>query len=74
MQRRAAKIRFGCNGAAVACPSRQTLGVERAPMSDSAEQNFRRGVRVGLAKLDSQIEGVLRSLVSYEYPPEVFAL
>ena len=43
-------------------------------MSDSAEQIFRQGVREGLAKLDSQIEGVLRSLVSYEYPPEVFSL
>ncbi|RYE60557.1 MAG: hypothetical protein EOP20_02200 [Hyphomicrobiales bacterium] len=43
-------------------------------MSDSAEQIFRLGVRQGLAKLDSQIEGGLRSLVRHEYPPEVFAL
>lgn len=43
-------------------------------MSDSAEHIFRQGVRDGLAKLDPQIEDVLRSLVSYEYPPEVFAL
>ncbi len=43
-------------------------------MSDSAELIFRQGVLKGLAKFDSQIEGVLRSLVSHEYPPEVFAL
>ena len=43
-------------------------------MSDSAEHIFRQGVCEGLAKLDSQIEGILRSLVSHEYPPEVFAL
>lgn len=43
-------------------------------MSDSAEHIFRQGVREGLAKLDTQIEGVLRSLVNYQYPPEVFAL
>ena len=43
-------------------------------MSDSAHQIFRQGVQEGLAKLDSQIEGLLRSLVSHEYPPEVFAL
>ena len=43
-------------------------------MSASAELIFRQGVREGLATLDSQIEAILRSLVSHEYPPEVFAL
>lgn len=43
-------------------------------MSGSAEQIFREGVRIGLAKLDTQFEEALRSLVSYDYPPEVFSL
>lgn len=43
-------------------------------MSGSAERTFRHGVRDSLSKLDAQIEGVLLSLVSHEYPPEVFAL
>lgn len=43
-------------------------------MSDSAKHIFRQGVRDGLAELDSKIEAALRSLVSYEYPPEVFAI
>lgn len=43
-------------------------------MSKSAEQFFRQAVQESLAKLDTQVEGVLSSLVKHEYPTEVFAL
>ena len=43
-------------------------------MSKSAEQVFRQAVQGSLSKLDSQIGGVLRSLVEHQYPSEVFAL
>jgi hypothetical protein len=43
-------------------------------MSNSAEQVFRQAIREGLTRLDTQIEGVLHSLIEHRYPPEVFAL
>lgn len=43
-------------------------------MSKSAEQVFQQAVRASLTKLDERIENVLRSLIEYQYPQEVFAL
>jgi hypothetical protein len=40
----------------------------------TTESTFRQRVKESLAKLDSSLEGVLASLITYQYPEEVFAL
>lgn len=43
-------------------------------MPHANEPAFRKSVRNGLAKLDTEIASALSSLIAHEYPDEVFAL